>query len=73
MEEKVYLGIYKNGIGMGVFQFNSIEDVTISFVDGLHDLGYVLKKITQENYEYFSEGDELNVKDFIEGYYTQTK
>jgi hypothetical protein len=73
MEEKVYLGIYKNGIGMGVFQFNSIEDVTISFVDGLHDLGYVLKKITQENYEDFSEGDELNVKDFIEGYYTQTK
>jgi hypothetical protein len=73
MEENIYLGVYKNGDGVGVFQFNNIEDVTISFVDGLHDLGYVLKKISEEEYKSFSEGVELTIEEFIEGYYTQTK
>lgn len=73
MDEKVYMGIFKDDEQVGVFEFNSIEDVTISFVDGLHDLGYVLKKISQENYKSFSEGDEFTIEEFIEAYYSQTK
>jgi len=57
----------------GVFEFNNIEDVTISFVDGLHDLGYVLMKISKEEYKSFSEGDELTIEEFVQGYYSQTK
>lgn len=73
MEENIYLGVYKNGEAVGVFQFNNIEDVTISFVDGLHDLDYVLKKISKEEYKSFSKGDELTIEKFIENYYSQTK
>ena len=42
MEENIYLGVYKNGDAVGVFQFNNIEDVTISFVDGLQYTDNVL-------------------------------
>lgn len=73
MGEKVYMGIRKDGEQVGVFEFNNIEDVTISFVDGLHDLGYVLKKISKEEYKSFSEGDELTIEEFVQGYYSQTK
>lgn len=73
MGEKVYMGIHKDGEQVGVFEFNNIEDVTISFVDGLHDLGYVLNKISKEEYKSFSEGDELTIEEFVQGYYSQTK
>jgi hypothetical protein len=73
MDEKVYMEVRKDGEQVGAFEFNNIENVTISFVDGLHDLGYVLKKISEEEYKSFSEGDELTIEEFIEGYYTQTK
>lgn len=73
MDEKVYMGIFKDDEQVGVFEFNNIEDVTISFVDGLHDLGYVLNKISKEEYKSFSEGDELTIEEFVQGYYSQTK
>ena len=73
MDEKVYMGIFKDDEQVGVFEFNNIEDVTISFVDGLHDLGYVLMKISKEEYKSFSEGDELTIEEFVQGYYSQTK
>jgi hypothetical protein len=73
MDEKVYMGIFKDDEQVGVFEFNRIEDVIISFVDGLHDLGYVLKKIPQEEYKSFSEGDELTIEEFVQVYQSHIK
>ena len=73
MDEKVYMGIFKDDEQVGVFEFNRIEDVIISFVDGLHDLGYVLKKISQEEYKSFSEGDELTIEEFVQSYQSHIK
>jgi hypothetical protein len=73
MDEKVYMGIFKDDEQVGVFEFNRIEDVIISFVDGLHDLGYVLKKISQEEYKSFSEGDELTIEEFVQVYQSHIK
>jgi hypothetical protein len=73
MNEKIYIGIFKDGEQVGAFEFNNIEDVTISFVDGLHDLSYILKKISKEDYKSFSEGDELTIEEFVQAYQSHIK
>jgi hypothetical protein len=49
--------------------FNSIEEVTVSFVDGLHDAGYELQAFTKEQYDMFEDGDEITADELAEGEY----
>ena len=63
--ESVFIGIFKGNQSLGGMKFNSIDDVTVEFVDQFFDGGYELKKITQEEFEDFRLGDELTVDDVL--------
>jgi|LauGreDrversion4_2_1035121.scaffolds.fasta_scaffold3337857_1 hypothetical protein len=67
--EKIYIGVFKDNQPMGTMMFNSIEEVTVSFVDGLHDAGYELQAFTKEQYDMFEDGDEITADELAEGEY----
>jgi hypothetical protein len=46
-----------------VLRFSKQEDLTIEFVDSLHDQGFSLKPITEEEYNAFDEGDEITIEE----------
>jgi len=46
-----------------VLKFLNQEDVRTEFVDSLHDQGFVLKPITEEEYKAFDEGDEMPLEE----------
>lgn len=60
---EIYMGVYKDGELISVLQFKDIDSVSVKFVDSMHDFGYVLKKIAKEDYDEFTEGDELTMDD----------
>jgi len=67
--EKIYIGVFKGNQPMGTMLFNSIDEVEVSFIDGLHDAGYELQAFTKEQYDAFEEGDELTIDELAEGEY----
>lgn len=67
--EKIYIGVFKGNQPMGTMVFNSIDEVEVSFIDGLHDAGYELQAFTKEQYDAFEEGDELTIDELAEGEY----
>lgn len=67
--EKIYIGVFKGNQPMGTMVFNSIDEVEVSFIDGLHDAGYELQAFTKEQYDAFEEGDELTIDELADGEY----
>lgn len=70
--EMVYIGVFKAGELLATMCWPSPEEVSVEFIDGLHDMGCVIKPFTKEEYE--AEGwDELTPADIKAGnYYWET-
>ena len=65
-----YYGFYNNNrlIGVGKAENQSLND-KILYLDSLHDKGYTLKAITEQEYLDYNEGDELTQEDINLGNY----
>lgn len=63
--ENVYIGIFKENQNLGGMKFNSIDEVTVDFVDQFFDGGFELRALTKEQFEEFILGDEVYVEDFV--------
>jgi hypothetical protein len=67
--ENVFIGIFKDNAPLGGMKFNSIDDVTVEFVDQFFDGGYELQAISKEQFEEFALGDEIYVEDVVNDNY----
>ena len=63
--ENVFIGIFKGDKSLGGMKFNSIDDVTVEFVDQFFDGGFELKAISKEEFDDFKLGDEMYVEDVV--------
>ncbi len=67
-----YFGLYdKEGEYLGVVKSEQTQSELVNYIDGFHDKGYVIKKISQKEYEDYSEGDELTPEDLRNGNFTK--
>lgn len=71
---QVYFGIYnKESELLGVVESMQSDSEKMKYIDGLHDGGYVVKKITKKEYDEYDEGDELTLEDLKNKNYTTMK
>lgn len=62
---KLYISILKNDFLIGVICFHDKKAMTSSVFDLFYDNGYIIKEISKEEYDDYSEGDELAIEDII--------
>ncbi len=63
----IYSSISDGNEIIAVIRFESVDDINPEFVDNLHDNGYIMMKISKDEYDAFDQGDELNMYDLFNG------
>jgi hypothetical protein len=63
-----YVSINFRGNPMGCFALEDPETL-VSLLDAAHDNGLTLKKITQEEFDTFDEGECLPLNEYLETYF----
>lgn len=64
----IYVKVTKNGNEMGVLKIEELSDVVMIF-DKMYDRGFIVEKITEEQYNSTEYGDELSSEDIRKGNY----
>ena len=61
--EEVFFGVYSKKYDelLGVFASKQTDKQLTDYIDNFHDNGYVVKKISKEQYNSFDLGDEMTL------------
>lgn len=65
----IYIAVYKEDEKMAVFKFENSDSVGTHFFDTMIDNGYIIKNISEEEYNSCNIGDELSIQDIQNGDY----
>jgi len=67
--KNTYVAVYSGDKMMCAFKFENSEKVSNHFFDVMTDNGYIIKSLTEEEYNLCTLGDELSIDDIKNGNY----